>query len=477
MPQLRKANVDMQILIPDGRVTPEGLTGLVKSTGCKVWLYAEDDSTGPLVGEDAQLRTFALPTLDWILGNDEQKEYPYDKTFEQAARDVIVIIHTSDTTGIPKPIEHTNGTWTAMGSGALLSQRHWPHGIAHESWIGRTALNCCAPQWLAGLHSMIIAPAFMDSPCVMFPQDAVGPSPEMFKKILGMNRIDGLKCPPQTVVTLYENVEARVLLKSLKFIMFLGAALDRSIGDDLCQFTRVTPLIGSTETGDQLSIKPMDRKLWYTHDFVPENGSKMIRIDSEGNDSGHLYELVLDRPEDGGENIFQPAFWNPAFQNLSRIETKELYKPIADLDGRTRWIFTARKDDLTKLSWLAKFHAQDIEERIQMHPDVKSTCVGGEGRPAPYVIVELKEGALDQKSEGQLLDSLYETVISGANDVDVAEIRIPKETVFLAKKEKPFRRNLKQVVMRKAVQEDYREEIEEAYVQLERAVSNVVSSK
>jgi acyl-coenzyme A synthetase/AMP-(fatty) acid ligase len=458
-----------QILIPDGRNTADGLKALIASTDCKAWIYAEDDPKGPLVDKDTQLQTCALPSLDWMLDANEQDRYPYDKTFEQAAHDVIVIIHTSGTTGLPKPIYQTNGYWSTMGNVQALSQRYWPRGLAYDSWIGKTGINCCAPQWLAGIMNMTGFPVFMDSPCVMLPPDTLSPSPALFKKVMSMNKVDGIKCPPPTIHTLYEDPEARAMLKSLSFIMYLGAALSRPIGDDLCQYTRLTPLIGSTETGEQISARPADRKLWYTHDFVAENGNKMVPIDTTGEDLGELHELVLERSAAEQGSIFQAAFWNPAFDGLDRIETKELYTPIPDSDGRTRWVFTARKDDLTKLSWLAKFHAQDIETRIQKHPDIKAVCVGGEGRPAPYVIVETKEGVLDGKSEEQLLDDLYKTTIVGTNEADITEIRIPKETVFIAKKEKPFRRNLKQVVLRKGVEEDYREEIEQAYSRLEKA--------
>jgi acyl-coenzyme A synthetase/AMP-(fatty) acid ligase len=470
-------NERLQILIPDGRVTADGLDGIMTSIDCKVWLYAKDDSRGPLVRESTQMQTCALPSLEWILSVSEHRVYPYNKTFEQAAHEEICIIHTSGTTGVPRPIIHTNGFWSAMATGQALSQRHWPRGIAHDSWIGRTGLNCCAPQWLAGIHAMIMAPAFMDCPCIMLPPDVLSPSPALFKRLMTLNQIDGIRGPPQTIVTLYENLETRAMLKSLKYLVYLGAQLDRSIGDDLCQHVRLTPLIGSTETGDQMSLKPHDRKLWYTHDFVPESGSKLIRTEPSGHDSKELYELVHDRLENCEVNIFQSAFWNPAFKELNRIETNELYAPILDSDGRTRWAFAARKDDLTKLNWLAKFHAQDIEERIQQHAVVKSVCVGGEGRPAPYVIIEAKEGVLDRISENQLLEELYRTVISKTNDVDIEEIQIPRGTVFIAKKEKPFKRNFKQVVVRKEVEDDYQEEIEQAYLSLEKVETRALAFK
>ncbi|KAI4928408.1 uncharacterized protein J4E92_005894 [Alternaria infectoria] len=383
----------LYLLIPDGRVTKEGLAGLIKASSCKVWLYPEDDAVGPLVDADSGLKLCALPSLEWMLDNGGQKRYTYDKTFGEAKWDEIVIIHTSGTT---------------------------------------------------------------DSPCVMTPRDEVSLTPNLFKKIVSMNRIEG--------ISLYADPETRQMLKSLDFIVYTGAPLDRAIGDDLCQHTRLSPMIGSTENGDQIGLRPADRKLWYTHDFVPENGHRMVPLDA-GSDG--LHELILEQVGDGRTNPFQTSFWNTAHRFLERIETKELYRPVKDSDGRTRWAFSARKDDLTKLSWLAKFHAQDIERRILQHPDVENVLVGGEARPAPYVIVQAKEGVLDGKSEVQLLDELYDGVIAATNKADLSEIRIPRETIMIAKKEKPLKVSLKQLVQRKAVEQDYSEEIEQAYVRLE----------
>jgi hypothetical protein len=120
-------------------------------------------------------------------------------------------------------------------------------------------------------------------------------------------------------------------------------------------------------------------------------------------------------------------------------------------------------------SWLAKFHAQDIENRIMQHVDVQSVCVGGEGRQAPWVIIDPKEGVLDQKSEAQWLRELYEGVITGTNKSDIEEISIPRQTVLIAKKEKPFTFSFKQLVQRRAVEKDYAEQIEQAYLLLAEA--------
>jgi len=87
-------------------VTPEGLKALVDTTQCKAWIYAEDHANGPLTHGDDLLRSFGLPSMYWILSNDGQERYAYDKTYAEAARDVITIIHTSGTTGklIPRSL-------------------------------------------------------------------------------------------------------------------------------------------------------------------------------------------------------------------------------------------------------------------------------------------------------------------------------------------------------------------------------------
>lgn len=85
-------------------MTEAGLKGLLMSTKCKTWLYAEDDFSGPLIEAGSEMQICALPSLEWMLCDEGHKWYGYDKTFEQAAWDKIFIVHTSGTTGKQRPI-------------------------------------------------------------------------------------------------------------------------------------------------------------------------------------------------------------------------------------------------------------------------------------------------------------------------------------------------------------------------------------
>ncbi|ORY14274.1 hypothetical protein BCR34DRAFT_479781 [Clohesyomyces aquaticus] len=474
LPAVIKTN--RKILIPDGRVTREGMLNLIHSSECQVWIYPEDDDhqTCELGIQDMGLKLQAFPPLDWCLDSNGHERYPYQKKYEEGKNDEIVIIHTSGTTGLPKPIRLTNAYLSTLTSFRFLSRKYWPRGITYDAFIGKTMLSGCPPQWIGGQMAHIYAPVFLDCSSIMPPPNEFGLPPANFTRIVQANVVEGILSPPHTITQLYHDPDTLPLLKSLDYICYAGAPLDLAIGDDLCEHTRLMSIMGATETGPQVSTSPLNKSLWRTYSFAPENGHRMERIPGSGiarDGSDDLHELVIERRPDV-ENIFQCAFFNPAHKYLSRIEVKELYAPVTDLDGQTRWAFAARKDDLTKLTWLAKFHAHDIETRVQQYAEnVSHVLVGGEGRPTPYVIVEPKDDTLDENAREALLDELYSHVVTRVNEKDIEEITIPKETVIITKKGKPLQKTAKQTLARKEIEKDYETEIEEAYERLRKARS------
>lgn len=342
----------------------------------------------------------------------------------------------------------------------------------------RVELCACPPKWAAGICQWVVAPAFAHKISVSLPPDVVGLSPATLTKIVQHNPfIQGLSTAPGPLVALWwDDPRSQAVLRGLEYVLYVGAPLDQATGDALAPHTRLMPVIASTDGGLRLSLSPLDRRLWNSSLFVPDAPHRFVQREGSASaappaggrrtsgNGGDLYELVFDRPADGQPSLFQGAFWNVAmFGDKNEVSEKELYEPVTDSDGSTRWVFRARTDDLLKLSWLAKFHAADIEERIARHADVKHVVVGGEGRPVPYVLVEVKDEALEGKTDEKVLDDIYEGSIVSANAEDVEEIKIPRETVALAKRDKPFKLSLKHVVLRRDVETDYKAEIEALY--------------
>jgi hypothetical protein len=78
----------------------DGLGALLASCDCKTWLYSEGRAFNPepeLETSGIQIKQF--PSLELCLSAEGTKHYPYDKTYEDAKNDEIVIIHTGGTTG------------------------------------------------------------------------------------------------------------------------------------------------------------------------------------------------------------------------------------------------------------------------------------------------------------------------------------------------------------------------------------------
>lgn len=338
-------------------------------------------------------------------------------------------------------------------------------------------------RWLAGVIMTNSFAVFCDTVVILPPPDVVGLPPDVFRKLLRLNyKVDGLMGFPYTIVDIFKDESTRESLKSLEFITYLGAALDREVGDALCQHTRLGSVMGATESGGRFSLHPIARNLWYTFQFIPEHHVRLVRqegsgVAAGGSDGDDVYQMFIDRPPGGGPSGFQCAYWNfKMFAGVDAIDVQELWKPVKDIDGSTRWEFAGRADDWVKLIWASKFHAQDIETVVSRYPGIKHVMVGGAGRAAPYVLIEVKEELRGRDSEA-LVDEIYQNAIVGVNKTTAEQVGIPRETVFLAKPEKPIKLTPKHLILRREVEKDYQEEIEAAYERLGKSAGKDAKSK
>ena len=67
------------------------------------------------------MRHFKIEALKTLLRPDFNEHYEYNKTFEEAARDPFIVVHTSGSTGLPKPITLYHGGVAAVDSQHLIS--------------------------------------------------------------------------------------------------------------------------------------------------------------------------------------------------------------------------------------------------------------------------------------------------------------------------------------------------------------------
>lgn len=101
----------------------EGALAVLEATGCNIWVTASEVSPVSLVKEVLQKRTMQvlqLPLLDELLDSKTVEPFPYTKSFEEAIDDPFCFLHTSGTTGVPKPIPWSHGLIGTMDAVRLL---------------------------------------------------------------------------------------------------------------------------------------------------------------------------------------------------------------------------------------------------------------------------------------------------------------------------------------------------------------------
>ena len=99
-----------QILLPAPRNSIEGMLNLFDATNCQCLLRAASTKVEHIQSR-TNIKVLAVPELDELLSGDGEAvpSYPYHKTFDQAEFDPVIVLHTSGTTGLPKPIELKHG--------------------------------------------------------------------------------------------------------------------------------------------------------------------------------------------------------------------------------------------------------------------------------------------------------------------------------------------------------------------------------
>lgn len=104
------------MLFPSPRNPPLTNASLLEQTGCSVIIQAAE--VAPIVKQleavKSGLQSFTSFSFQEML-ESEHKPFSYvEQTYEEAKNNPIVVLHSSGSTGIPKPITMTHGTFSIL---------------------------------------------------------------------------------------------------------------------------------------------------------------------------------------------------------------------------------------------------------------------------------------------------------------------------------------------------------------------------
>lgn len=144
--------------VPSPRNSLEAHAKLLNEYQCGKFLFAEDWTSSRKVVNNIQaqieLDTMAVPALDYFLrSSSDTPHYQYTATFDEAKFQPFVAMHTSGTTGLPKPIVVSQGVITSLDASQRVPSMYGLHTTS-EYW--------------RDLRCFLTFPLFRKYPCSLF---------------------------------------------------------------------------------------------------------------------------------------------------------------------------------------------------------------------------------------------------------------------------------------------------------------------
>ena len=139
---------------------------LLEQTGCSIVIFATE--VAPIVKqlEDIKsgLRTLTSPPFQEML-ETEHKQFTYEKrSFEEARNNPIVVLHSSGSTGIPKPINMTYGPFSMLDNERNLPGVLDAGIVTFPSGISRAAVGSTTSfhiSILLAFYPMLVGPILL----------------------------------------------------------------------------------------------------------------------------------------------------------------------------------------------------------------------------------------------------------------------------------------------------------------------------
>lgn len=156
--------------------------------------------------------------------HDDVKEYPYNGTFSEMRDKTFVILHTSGSTGIPKPVFVTHGTFACNDAHQLIPDLGGKPTTVE--YFKRKRLFLAFPLFhAANLTFTIGYSVYSGVICVLPPPGPL--TADVVNAVHTYGNLDGSLLPPSIIIDLYNNPEYLInMTRKLEFAAYVGGESD-----------------------------------------------------------------------------------------------------------------------------------------------------------------------------------------------------------------------------------------------------------
>ncbi|KAI0435840.1 hypothetical protein F4803DRAFT_573631 [Xylaria telfairii] len=441
-----------KLLLPSPRNPPATNVSLMDQTTCTTLLYAVEvePMVKPFQEMRPNLRMEAIPSFDEMI-NSSPAEFPYLKSFDEACNDPVVVLQSSGSTGHPKPITMTHGSFSVLDNEHNIpdvpgrKKRDW----SMWNFDGEARVYTVFPFFhLAGFLCYTLQTIFMNASPVLGPPHMI-PDGALLRSVMTHQKLRSIFLPPAVIEQLLHEPNGIDFFKDLDFLVYSGAPLNPEIGNPLSKVVEIISLFGSTEVYPQPKLAPIATEDWMYHEFNPHVKHEMRPFDSE------TFELVILVDESTKKTA--AVYHN--LPGVTEYETKDLFVRHPQKPGLFKYF--GRKDDIIVLANGEKFNPIPLELNVQNDPSLKGVLLVGHQRTRAALLIEPKE-PFDIDHRRALMERLW-PLVDKSNLLIPGQGRIQKKMLCCAIPEKPFVRTGKGTIVRKLTEEAYKDEINYLY--------------
>ncbi|KAL1297517.1 hypothetical protein AAFC00_005034 [Neodothiora populina] len=421
------------VLLLSTRITDEAHMSLLEATKATTLLYHTSHQS---TAESLRVRRADLETIEihrCAALNTHTKLGPAYMDPARESGNISFIIHSSGSTGLPKPIYQTHKASLYAYSVSFERVGHITLPLFHNHGL------CCLFRAIWARKKIYIYNARLPLT-----------SSHLVATLQQHPDIRILYAVPYALKLLSETDEGVALLRRLDIVMFGGSACPKPIGDKLVENgVNLVGHYGATELGQLMTS---------FRDHPSDNGWDWLRVP--------LYLKPYLRMENRGSNLYELCIkdgW-PSKVATNRDDgsyaTKDLFEPHPD--NPDTWRYYARLDDTIVLENGEKANPLAHEGAIRQDEQVAEAIVFGANKAqlGAFVI----PAPTSTMAEPELIDRIMIHVKEG-NKLAPAYAQLSRDMIRVLPQDTNYRRTDKGTVIRVAFYRDFEDEINDMYTE------------
>ena len=346
---------------------------------------------------DLGLQRWRMDPVGDVFAASPVTPYPHQENFADIEDRPAIIIHSSGTTGLPKPVTLTHGYLATIDQMQTLPV---PQGRESAQLFLRHKgeMRFCHGPLFHFIGIVCVCECiFYETPFLLSPDRPL--TPDLFSRIMATpNPPRWCLIAPFALQDLWSSEKGRQALQGLSAVNFGGAPLSSATGNAISSHFRLQTLMGSSETGYTPTLLCEDPADWACFEWNPAFEHRMEEV-GDG-----LWELVIPRPSSRRyHGIFH------AFPHLSEYRTGDLFEPHPTKPHL--WRSKGRADDIIVLSNGEKLNPIDAEHHLESHSLVHRAAIFGQDRFQVALLVQPKWDELPETWTPQWLKQALEPLM------------------------------------------------------------------